>query len=428
MNIQRKDLGKSQIELSVELSAEEFAPYIEKASHKVAESVNIEGFRPGKAPLDLVKQKVGEMAILEEAAHLTVHKIVDGIIDEHIKEQQVIGQPRVDVTKLAPGNPLAFKIVVMVMPEIKLGEYKNLGVKQSEVKIDEKDVKKTLNELAESRAKEKISEEAVKEGDKVSVSIEMFLEKVPVENGQMPEAMILVGKDYFVAGFDKKLIGAKKDAELVFSLPYPEDHHLKNLAGKMVDFKVKVKEVYDREVPALDDTLASGFGFKKMTELEEFLRKTAIDRAKQQADQKTEIQMLETIIEKTKFSELPDMLVQSESDLIMSEIEQNIMQQGGRFEDYLASIKKTKEQLLMDLLPQAVKRVKSAMVLREIAKVEKMEISEEEIHHKIDEIKEQYKHDEKIQQMVKEHSYHHYLANILANQKVIKKLREWNIA
>ena len=427
MNIQRKDLEKSQIELSVELSTEEFAPYIERGVKKVSENVNIEGFRPGKAPLDLVKQKVGEMAILEEAAHLAVHKIVDGIIDEQIKDQQVIGQPRVDVTKLAPGNPLAFKIVVMVMPEIKLGEYKGLGLKQLEAKIEEKDIKKTLNELAESRAKEKISEAPVKEGDKVLVGIEMFLEKVPVENGQMPEAMILVGKDYFVAGFDKQLVGAKKEAELVFSLPYPEDHHLQNLAGKMVDFKVKIKEVYDREVPALDDTLATGFGFKKMAELEEFLRKTAMDRAKQQSEQKTEIQMLEAIVGKTKFGELPEALVKNESDLMLNEIEQNINQQGGRFEDYLASIKKTKEQLLMDLLPQAEKRVQSALLLREIAKAEKIEISASEIETKIAEIKEQYKGDEKIQQMVKETGYRSYLANVLSNQKIIKRLREWNI-
>jgi len=428
MNIQRKDLEKSQIELLVELTPAEFAPYIEKGAQKISENTKIEGFRPGKVPFDILKQKVGEIAILEEAAHIAVHKIVDEIIDEQIKDKEIIGRPQVEVTKLAPGNPLEFKITAVTLPAIKLGEYKNLGIKQEEPKFDEAEVKKTLNELAETRVKEKITDGPVKKDDKVVASVEMFLGKVPVENGQVPEAMILIGKDYFVAGFDKQLIGAKKGDELVFALPYPEDHFQKNLAGKMVDFKVKIKEVYDREIPPMDDELAKGFGFKKMAELEEFLKKTAQERATQQAAQKSEIKMLDRLIEKTEFGDLPEILIQNEGELMMNEIEQGVAQQGGKFEDYLQSLKKSKEQLLMELLPQALKRVKSALLLRELAKKENLEISDEEIDKKIAEIKEQYKGDPNVQTMIQDPRYRNYLSNVLANQNIIQKLREWNIS
>ncbi|MEI7452199.1 MAG: trigger factor [Candidatus Falkowbacteria bacterium] len=428
MKIDRKDLKNSEAEVVVELSVEEMAPYIEKAAKKVSETVKIEGFRPGHVPMDILKQNVGEMAILEEAAHIAIHKLIDKIIEEDISDRHVIGQPTIEVSKLAPNNPMEFKMHLTFLPTMTLGEYKNLGIKQDEVVIDEKEMKKGMDSISEMRAKETISAEAAKDGDKAILSIEMFLDGVPVENGQIPEATILLGKDYLVPGFDKHIIGAKKDAELVFALPYPAEHHHAMLAGKMVDFKVKVKEVYSREIPVLDDTIAKEFGFKDMGDMEKFMRDTLVKQEQEKMEQKSEIKMLDKILANSTFGDLPEMLIQNESELMMSELKQNLEQQGGKFEDYLSSIKKTREQLVMDFLPQAIKRVKGSLLLREIAEVEKLVITPEDIEAKIEELKHQYHGDEKIQAMVQEHGYRHYLANILANQKVIKKLREWNIA
>ncbi len=428
MKVTRKDLGKSQIELSVELSVAEFAPYIERGAQKLSETVKIEGFRPGKVPYDILKQKVGEMSILEEAAHLAIHKTIDAAIDENIKDQDVAGQPKVEVSKLAPNNPLEYKIAVAILPEIKVGAYKDLGIKQEEVKVDEKDIAKALSEVAESRAKESISEEPIKEGDKAIIDLDLFLDKVPAEDGQARDLTVLIGKDYFVPGFDKSLLGIKKGEEKTFSLPFPEDYHQKNFAGKMVDFKVKVKEVYNREIPALSDELARGFGLKKLDDLKKFFMDNMAHRLKQQNEQKSEIAMLDKILDKSNFGDLPESLIQHEAEIIMSELEQEIVKQGGRFEDYLKSIGKERQQLMMELLPQAVKRVKSALVLKEIAKAEDLKISPEEIDQKIEDLKIQYKGDPNIEKMIKDAGYRGYLGNILANQKIIKKLREWNIS
>ncbi|MEI7620355.1 MAG: trigger factor [Candidatus Falkowbacteria bacterium] len=427
MKVTRKDLEKSQVELTVELSVEDFTPYIEKGAQKLSQEVKIEGFRPGKVPYDILKQKVGEMHILEEAAHLAIHKTIDAAIDENVKDKEVAGQPRVEVSKLAPGNPLEYKVVLAVLPEIKIGEYKNLGIKQEEVKVDEKDIAKALNDVADSRAKESISEEPIKDGDKAIIDLDLFLDKVPAEDGQARDLTVMVGKDYFVPGFDKALIGAKKDEEKNFSLPFPADYHQKNFAGKMVDFKVKIKEVYNREVPELSDDLARGFGLKKLDDLKKFFSDNMEARLKQQNEQKSEIAMLDKILEKSNFGDLPESLIQNEAELIMSELEQEIVKQGGRFEDYLQSVGKERQQLMMELLPQAVKRVKSALMLREVARTEDLKITAEEIDRKIEDLKIQYKGDANIEKMIKEAGYRGYLGNILANQKVIKKLREWNI-
>jgi len=427
MKVTRKDLEKSQVELVVELSTEDFAPYIEKGVQKLSKSVKIEGFRPGKVPYDILKQKVGEMTILEEAAHLAIHKTIDAAIDENIKDKEVAGQPKVEVSKLAPGNPLEYKVVVAFLPEIKIGAYKDLGIKQEAVKVDEKDVAKALQEVAESRAKESISEEAIKEGDKAIIDLDLFLDKVPAEDGQARDLTVMIGKDYFVPGFDKALLGLKKGEEKNFSLPFPADYHQKNFAGKMVDFKVKVKEVYQREIPELSDDLARGFGLKKLEDLKKFFMDNMAHRLEHQNEQKSEIAILDKILDKSSFGDLPESLIQNEAQIIMSELEQEITKQGGRFEDYLKSIGKERQELIMELLPNAVKRVKSALLLREIARAENLKITPEEIDQKIEELKVQYKGDANIEKMIHDAGYRGYLSNILANQKIIKKLREWNI-
>src|SRR3989338_5315839 len=129
MNITKKDLGKSQIEITVELTAEEFKPYVLRGAKKVSQEVKIQGFRPGKAPYEILKNKIGEMTILEEAAHLAIDKTVDKVIKENVVGQ-FVGQPQVNVTKLAPGNPMEYKMILTLLPEVKLGAYKDLKIKQ----------------------------------------------------------------------------------------------------------------------------------------------------------------------------------------------------------------------------------------------------------------------------------------------------------
>ncbi|MCX6795965.1 MAG: trigger factor family protein, partial [Candidatus Falkowbacteria bacterium] len=128
MKVAKKDLGKSQFELVVELSTEELQPYIEQGVKQVSREVKIDGFRPGKVPYDILKQKIGDMTIMEEAAHIAVHKTLDDILKQNIV-QPIVGQPKIEITKLAPGNPLEFKIVAAVFPDVTLGEYKNLKIK-----------------------------------------------------------------------------------------------------------------------------------------------------------------------------------------------------------------------------------------------------------------------------------------------------------
>ena len=431
MKVEKKDLEKSQVELNVELSLEEFKPYIEKGAIKVSKDVKIDGFRQGKVPYEMLKQKIGEMTILEEAARMAINDTLNEAIKEKVKAQPV-GNPKVDITKLAPDNPLGYKVVLALLPKVELKSYKDLKIKKRTVEIKEKDVETMINNLQEMRAQEVTVDREIKMDDKVIVDIQMFLDKVPVESGQSKDTAAIIGKDYIVPGFDKKLIGAKKNDVREFSLPYPKDFHMQNLAGKMVEFKVTIKDVFNREVPALDDKFALGFGVKKIAELRDNIKKSIVDEKTREAKQANEQEMLEKLIEKNSFGDIPEMLVEHETHTMLHELEHSVTERGGKFEEYLQSINKTRDQLTLDLLPDAVKRVKTSLLNRAVAKAEKISAKESEIDEHIKAMEKQYSQNKapdskEILERLKTPEYRAYVNNIFTSKKVIDKLAEWNI-
>lgn len=426
MKITKSKLEKAQIELLVNLTFEEFKPYIKNGSEKISKNIKTKGFRPGKMPYNILKQKIGEMTILEESAKIAINKTITQIIKDNVREQ-AIGEPKVDIVKLAPNNPLEFKITISLLPKIKLGDYKNFAIKIKKIKAQDKEIEQTINNLRESRIKEVLTNNNAEEGNKIIIDIKMFLDNVPVDGGQSKDTTIIIGKNHLVPGFDKKLIGTKKNDIREFKLPYPSEHYQKNLAGKMVEFKVTIKEVYIRELPKLDDAFAQMLKIKTIQELKNIIKKNIGLEKMQKEAQKTEMKILNKIIEKSKFDSIPEALIKREAQTMLSELEHTIKNQGGKFDDYLLSIKKTKDSLMLDIMPNALKRVKSALVVREIAIQEKITTSDEEVNKKQEALIKQYNEYEKVKQRVKEPAYKEYLRNTINNDKVTKKLMKWNV-
>lgn len=427
MKVIKGEEKKSQVELLVELSVDEFKPYIEQGAKKISKEVKIDGFRSGKIPYDVLKQKIGEMSILEESARIAINKTLEEALLK-VGEGRLIGQPKIEITKLAPENPVEYKIIVSLIPKITMGKYKELGIKETKIKIKEDDIKKTLEELKESKVQEMIADRAIQDKDKVLVDIKMFHDKVPIEGGQAKSTGVIIGENHLVPGFDKELIGAKKGETKEFSLPYPKDHYMKNIAGKMVDFKVKVLEIYERVLPELNDEFAKSFGFKNLEEIKANIKKGIESQKKQEQARIVEKEMIEKIIEKTKFGDIPEMLIQQESRSMLAELQQGITEQGGKYEDYLKSINKTETQLTLDMLPDAIKRVKASLLIREIAKIEKITVGPEEIAEHVKHMKTHYKDKPEILTRLDSPEYHNYVVNVQTSRKVINKLLKWNIA
>ncbi len=426
MQISKKDLPQSQIELTVILSLDEFNPYIQKATAKISKEIKIDGFRPGKAPFDVLKSKIGEMTIVEEASRVAINSTIDKVIADNI-EGTPVGSPQINITKLAPDNPFEYKIILVLLPKIELGDYKNLKIQKEEIEVEEKEIKKMIEQLREMRVFESAIDKRIENGDKVIINIEMFLDNVPVDGGQSKETSLIVGKDYYLPGFDKQLVGLKKTDIKEFKLPYPNDHHMKNLAGKMVVFKVVVKEVYERKLPEFNDEFARALGLNNAEILKENIEKSIKAEKEQKSNQEAEVKIIDKIIEKTKFSDIPEMLVNNEVKSLISELEYNVQKQGGKFDDYLASIEKTRDQITLDWLPQALKRVKGSLLIREIAIREKIQVDDAEIAKKQEDILTKYKEQKNIEDRIYTAEYRSYLQNTITNEKIMKKLLEWNI-
>lgn len=426
MNIIKKDLEKSQVEIKVELSPEEFQPYIEKGVKTLSEQVKIEGFRPGKVPYNVLKQKVGEISILEEAAHIVVRKNIDKIFIDELKGRQPVGQPQIEITKLAPNNPLEYKMIITLLPIVTLGDYKDLKIEVEEVVISDEDINKTLDQIREMRVKETEFKEGAKIGDKVIINLHLSLDKVPVEDGHAHDLSIILGKGYLVPGFDEKIIGIKAGDKREFKLDYPKNHHQSNLAGKLVEIAVDAKQVFHRELPELNDDLAKEMQFKDLLELKEAIKSNIMVDRDRQAGVKAELEMLEKIVGKSKFGDITDTLIQSESENMMAELERNIISQGGKFEDYLKHLKKTKEELFLELSPNAVKRIKTSLVIREVGVKEKINVETKEIDEKLIIIKESQERNEEEIKNLESPEYRRYVENMIFNDKVLGQLKKWN--
>ncbi|MBN2884998.1 trigger factor [Patescibacteria group bacterium] len=426
MKITKKDLEKSQVELTVELEFDEFKPYIEEGAKHVSEHVKIEGFRAGKVPYDILKQKVGEISILEESAHIAIRKTIDDILKKELPDRQPVGQPKVEISKLAPENPLEYKVTISLLPTITLGDYKDLKIKQEKPAVNDEDVEKTLNEILEMRVKETVSAEGAKKGDKIVLNIHLSLDKVQIEEGHAHDVNVILGKEYMVPGFDEKVEGMKTGEKREFKLAYPKNHHQAQLAGKMVEFSVTATNVFKRELPELNDELAKEMQFKDLVDLKDAIRKNILADRDRQADVKSELKMLEAIADKAKFGDIPETLLESESDNMMAELERNVTAQGGNFEDYLKHLKKTKPELRMEMLPNAIKRIKTALIIREVGLKEKMEVKLEEITKKLDELKKSYTDKPEVLKQIETPEYKRYIENMMFNDNVVAQLKKWN--
>ena len=427
MQIIKKDLPRSQIELLISLEFSELEKYFDAAVKKISEAVKIAGFRPGKAPFDIVKQQVGEMAILEEAGNMAINKTLGEAVTQEIKKI-VISRPEVQIVKLAPENPFEYKAILTILPEVKLGDYKDLKIKKTVVKEDEKELASTLDKLAEMRVKEVIADRAVADKDKVLLKVEMFLDNVPIDGGQAPQTAVVLGHEYLVPGFDKQIIGMNKGDKKEFSLPYPTEHHHKMLAGKKVDFKIEVLEVYTREMPALDDEFAKLFGMNSLDQLKETLNKNILAEKEKQADDKAQSEIMDAIIEKSKFDDLPDEMITAEADALVHEMAHSIEHQGGKFDDYLQSMKKSRQEFMLDMMPQAIKRIKGALVLRTIAVEEKVNVETDEIEKRRELLLKQYKGNTNTEAQIKANAMTGKIHNTILTDKVAKLLLDWNIA
>ncbi len=418
-----KNLPKSQKEIRVTVAADELKPFMQRAATELSQKVKIEGFRPGKASYDIVAKRVGEMAILEEALPRLVQKELVEIVKK--ENLETVGEPSINVEKAAPGNEVIFTAKVSLLPAIKkMADYASIKIEGKDVSIKDEEVEKVISELRKMQSAEVEVEREVGPADKVTVDMAMAIDRVAVEGGVAKNHVIYLSEPYYVPGLNEKLHGMKKGEQKVFTLTFPKDNMNKNLAGKEVEFTVDLKGVHEIKPPELDDFFAKRLGQESMDALRSLLRKNLEDEAKTKEEQRQEAAALEELLKKSDIEEAPEMLVNNEAHKMMHEMEHSIAKQGMAFADYLKSIKKTHDELLLDFVPDAVKRVKSMVVMREIARREKLDPTDKETLDEQLKMLNMYADDPETQARIRSEEGEDYIRAILKNRKVLAFIRE----
>jgi len=416
-----KKLPKSEVEIKVTVPFAELKPFEEKAAQNISQNTKIEGFRPGKASIDVINQRVGEMKLLEEAAALAIEKSYIEIAQK--EKLEPLSSPHVDFEKLASDNDFVYVAKIPVIPEVKVGDWKSIKIKEKSITVKDEDINKALEDLREARAKETLEEKAIAKGDKAELDFDVFRDNVPIENGAQKKYPLIIGSGHFIPGFEEELIGLKAGEEKEFELKFPQEYHNKELAGKPAKFKVKVLAVYKRELPELNDEFAKSLGQETMDKIKEQIKHNMQHEQHHKEEERCERELLEKLIEKSEFGEIPDILITAETNKMLQELESNLEMQGVPFDDYLKSLNKTIEQLKLDFVPQAQKRTKSALIMRQIFFDEKIEIPESEIDQELKKMKAMYQNNPELVKNLESPEYRDYMRNMLGNRKIMDLLK-----
>jgi trigger factor len=416
------DKGQGVKVLSVVVTKEEINPFLDKASRKISEQKKLSGFRPGKAPRDFVEKKFGLMAIMEAA----LDEIISFTYWEALKSAKlsVVGKPQIEIKKVVPGELLEYTAEISILPAIVLGQIENIKIKSEVATVSKDEIEKVVADIRKMRSLEKKVERAAKLGDKTIIDFEVKVNNVIIEGGIGKDYPLILGDNMFIPGFEEKLIGTKVGDEQVFTLNFPTDYK-PDLAGKLAEFTVKIKEIWQRDLPELNQDFLNQLGdYKEVAQLEKQIRDNLMQEKQQKLDQKFEIAILNELVTLSNFEEIPHILIENELHRMMHELEDSVANQGLNLEQYLQQINKTKEDLHKDWHEAAEKRVKTALVARQLATEQTIEASSEEIEKEKQDLLASYQDRPEIKQNIESSDFREYLFHTITNRKVVKFLKE----
>lgn len=418
-----KKLDKGRIELTITVEPTEVKRDLDAAVVHLSTEHTIAGFRPGKAPYDVVKKRFGEMVIYEHALTDIVRKNYVATVTKN--ELMTYGQPEVNITKLVPGNPIEFTATVAVVPKVlSIADYASMKVESKTPTVEDKAIEAALGDLQKMQTKENKIEREVKDHDKVIVDMDLSLAGVPLEGGQARNHGIYLDEEYYIPGIKEQVLGMKAGEKKSFTLKFPETHYQKNIAGCEVQFELTIKEVYELVPPELDDAFAKALGQESMAKVRELIKKNMQDEADQKERQRVEIEALDKVVEKSKFEEVPDIMVETEIDRMITELKDNLAERSVEFEDYLRNIKKSVEEIKKDFATQAEKRVRTALLVRKIGDDKNVEVSDAEVLEEVTKLMNSYTGNAELQEQLRTEDYQDYLRSTLRNRKVVDLLRE----
>ena len=401
MSVQVENLEKNVVKLTIEVPAEEVEKALNAAYQKQKNSISVPGFRKGKVPRAMIEKMYGVEVFYEEAANTLMQNSYPAAVEE--SGVDVVSRPTVDVVQIEKGKAFIYTAEVAVKPEVKLGKYTGVSVTKANTKVTAAEVKEALEAERNKNARTVSVTRAAKLGDTVMIDYEGSVDGVPFEGGKAENHPLEIGSHSFIDTFEDQLVGHKAGEEVDVNVTFPEQYHAAELAGQPALFKVKINDVTTKELPKLDDEFASDVSeFETLDEYKEDLKKQLEAKKAEEGKRAQEDEAIAAIVEASEM-DIPEAMIQTQCEDMVNEFAQRIAQSGLTMEQYMQFSGQTVQGLMDQVRPEAETRIKTSLVLEQIAKEENFEITEEEIDAEVAKMAEAYQMEaDKVKEMLGE--------------------------
>ena len=376
MNHTLKKIDQNQTELIVELAKDDLREYIDRTESELGKDLQLDGFRRGRVPKDLLKKNLDAKQVLEAALDMAMKESLAKTIEK--EKLDVLDVSKLEI-KENTSDKLVYKVILTLFPEIKVQDFSKFKVVRRDVQVEQKDIDSTLETIKASRSILHDKEGIIESGDRVEVDFEVRIDGQILDGGISKNHPLIIGGKNFIPGFEDNLLGMKKDEGKTFSLVAPKDYYVKKIAGQKLDFTVKVNNIKSVELPKVDDGFVKSLGnFQNLTQLIDSIKDGITEEKKLKEKQRVRLEIIDHIIKNSSII-ISKVLVSQQLDSMITNLDRDLHSNGMELGPYLAQMGKTQDDLRKEWHDEAERQVKIVMVLHKIAKDNNISASHEEV-------------------------------------------------
>lgn len=422
--LEKNNVGTNKWEIIGNVDAAAFEEGLAKAYKKQIKSINVPGFRKGKAPRKMVEQMYGEGVFFEEAVNIIYPDAMMQAVEA--SELEVVARPDVEITEISKENGFTFKAICIVKPEVEVSDYKGLTAKKMVKTVTDADIDERIKGMADRNSRlVDVTDRAAQDGDTVVIDFDGYIDGVAFAGGKAERFSLVLGSGQFIPGFEGQVVGKEIGAEFDVAVPFPEDYHVEELKGKQSVFKCKLHEIKGKEMPEIDDEFAKDVSeFDTLAELKADIRTKMTEQNEKEASTSFENELIDQVIEKMT-GEIPQEMYDARVDEMVQDFEYRLQSQGMNLPTYLQYTGMELDSFKLTFKAQSEKQVKIRLALEKIVEIEKIELSDEEIQAEYEKLAESYKMEvDKIKDMVPQKDF----IKDLSVNKAIDMIRESAVA
>ena len=382
--------NKNLKEIVIKVEGEKWEKALDQAFQKANAKAKIDGFRPGKAPKNVFIKHYGIESLFMDASNYAVEDAYNQMIEEN-KDLEIAAQPVLDIRSIDE-KYIEYVFTITLKPEVKLGKYKKLDVKKETVKVTKKEIEEAIDHMREHYKENVVKEGKVENGDIAVIDFEGFKDGVAFPGGKGENYSLEIGSNTFIPGFEEQLVGMQTGEEKDINVTFPEDYHAEDLKGAPVVFKVKVNEIKEVKIPELDKEFFEDLGMEGI-DTKEALEAQVKENITASKEAKVEDKYIEDLlaeIAKTTEVDVPDTMINDETERMVEHFAEHISMQGISIEQFYQYTNSNKEALKEQYKEEALKRIKYRLILEAIIKEEKISVTDKEVEKEADEIAKKY--------------------------------------